>query len=152
MRGLGLLETVSATNFEGLVTTLFGYIIISLGLVFLHSTAIILRFRRTQKLLGLSYVAVKVALLFIFEIGIFPLVFGWWFDICSLVSFSRFFSRCFLFGSNLTFSFINHLSLFLEQLFLIENLVYDRLLVHRCSFTGSLEWFMSSTLPHLCTY
>lgn len=84
VKSLGLLDTVSATNFEGLVTTLFGYIIISIALVVLHSIAALLRFRKTQKLLGLSYVAVKVALLFVFEIGVFPLVFGWWFDICSL--------------------------------------------------------------------
>lgn len=35
-------------------------------------------------MLGLCYVVVKVALLSVVEIGVFPLIGGWWLDICSL--------------------------------------------------------------------
>ena len=47
------------------------------------TTSICSRFRRV---LGLCYVVVKVKLLVIVEIGVFPLICGWWLDICSLVS------------------------------------------------------------------
>ena len=41
---------------------------------------------RFRRVLGLCYVVVKVKLLVIVEIGVFPLICGWWLDICSLVS------------------------------------------------------------------
>lgn len=39
---------------------------------------------RTKRILGLCYVVVKVSLLMVLEVGVFPLVCGWWLDICSL--------------------------------------------------------------------
>ena len=39
---------------------------------------------RLKRVLGLCYVVVKVALLSVVEIGVFPLIGGWWLDICSL--------------------------------------------------------------------
>lgn len=86
VKTLGIFEGVSSSNFEGIVSTLIGYIQIGVALVILHSLAKMLKFRKTQKLFGLCYVGLKVALLFVFELGVFPLVFGLWFDICSLVS------------------------------------------------------------------
>ena len=80
-------ELASASQFEGLVTTVSGYIVIGLCLVLLHFFTSILRFKKTERILGLCYVVVKVSLLSVFEIGVFPLVCGWWLDICSLVSF-----------------------------------------------------------------
>lgn len=80
-------DWASATQFEGLVTTVSGYIVIGLCLVLLHFFTAILSFKRTERILGLCYVVVKVSLLSVFEIGVFPLVCGWWLDICSLVSF-----------------------------------------------------------------
>ena len=68
------------------MTTLAGYIVIALSLVFLHALAYIIRFSKSMRILGLCYVVVKVALLVVVEIGIFPLICGWWLDICSLVS------------------------------------------------------------------
>lgn len=41
-------------------------------------------FDRPKRVLGLCYVVVKVALLSVVEIGVFPLIGGWWLDICSL--------------------------------------------------------------------
>lgn len=78
-------ELASASQFEGLVTTVSGYIVIGLCLVLLHFFTSILKFKRTERILGLCYVVVKVSLLSVFEIGVFPLVCGWWLDICSLV-------------------------------------------------------------------
>ncbi|XP_074600357.1 E3 ubiquitin-protein ligase MARCHF6 isoform X2 [Brevipalpus obovatus] len=84
VRSLGILDSVDVSNFEGVVSTLLGYIIIGVALVFLHSIAKMVKFKRTQKLLGQCYVGLKVALLFVFELGVFPLIFGIWFDVCSL--------------------------------------------------------------------
>jgi len=39
---------------------------------------------RTRKIIGISFVVVKVCLLCVVEIGIFPLLCGWWLDVCSL--------------------------------------------------------------------
>lgn len=36
-------------------------------------------------MLGLCYVVVKVMLLVVIEVGVFPVICGWWLDICSLV-------------------------------------------------------------------
>lgn len=85
---LELITLASASQFEGLVTTMCGYFLIGIGLVLLHAFSSFLRFKRTERLLGLCYVVVKVSLLSVFEIGVFPLVCGWWLDICSLVSFT----------------------------------------------------------------
>ncbi|KAG7209966.1 hypothetical protein KM043_011555 [Ampulex compressa] len=85
--GLGLQEHVAASHFEGLVTTLCGYCVIGVCLVVLHTLAALLGFQRSQQMLGLCYVIVKVSLLSVVEIGVLPLVCGWWLDICSLAMF-----------------------------------------------------------------
>lgn len=41
-------------------------------------------YTQSQQILGLCYVTVKVSLLSVFELGVFPLVCGIWLDICSL--------------------------------------------------------------------
>ncbi|XP_032669226.1 E3 ubiquitin-protein ligase MARCH6 isoform X2 [Odontomachus brunneus] len=85
--GLGLQEHAAASHFEGLVTTLCGYCVIGVCLVVLHTLAALLGFQRSQRILGLCYVIVKVSLLSVVEIGVLPLVYGWWLDICSLAMF-----------------------------------------------------------------
>ena len=45
--------------------------------------------RRMKVLIGFSYVALKVGLILSVEAGIFPLLCGWWMDICSFVSSAR---------------------------------------------------------------
>ena len=45
------------------------------------------RFRKSARLLGLCYVVVKVSLLLVIEIVAFPVICGWWLDICSLALF-----------------------------------------------------------------
>lgn len=82
---LDILSVVTITaQFEGLITTLAGYIVIGICLVILHSTTSLLKFKRTERFLGLCYIVIKVSLLSVFEVGVFPLVCGWWLDICSL--------------------------------------------------------------------
>ncbi|CAG0910109.1 unnamed protein product, partial [Cyprideis torosa] len=49
-----------------------------------HWWAKIFRFRRPQRLFGLGYVVIKVAILSVCEIGLFPVLCGWWIDVCSL--------------------------------------------------------------------
>ncbi|XP_046484590.1 E3 ubiquitin-protein ligase MARCH6 [Neodiprion pinetum] len=84
---LGLQEHVTASHFEGLVTTLCGYCVIAVSMVVLHTLAALLGLQRSQRVLGLCYVVVKVSLLSVVEIGVLPLVCGWWLDICSLAMF-----------------------------------------------------------------
>jgi len=82
--GFKMKDWVSACHFEGLLTTLCGYVIIGLFLVLLHGVTSLLRLRKPKRILGLCYVVVKVSLLTVAEIGVFPIVCGWWLDICSL--------------------------------------------------------------------
>ncbi|XP_042863946.1 E3 ubiquitin-protein ligase MARCHF6-like [Penaeus japonicus] len=82
--GFKLKAWVSASHFEGLLTALCGYCVVGLCLVLLHTLAAIIRLNRSKRVLGLCYVVVKVALLSVVEIGVFPLIGGWWLDICSL--------------------------------------------------------------------
>lgn len=71
-------------HFHGLITTLFGYCFIGIILVVLHFLARAFHMRRVRSLIGLCYIVVKVSLLSVVEIGVLPLVCGWWLDICSL--------------------------------------------------------------------
>jgi E3 ubiquitin-protein ligase MARCH6 len=64
-----------------------GYCIIGITLVELHAVARLLKLRRPRRILGLCYIVVKVSLLSVVEIGVLPLVCGWWLDICSLPMF-----------------------------------------------------------------
>ncbi|KAJ9583528.1 hypothetical protein L9F63_022146, partial [Diploptera punctata] len=85
--GFSLREHAAASHFEGLVTTLCGYCVIGLCLVLLHGLASLLGLRKSRRVLGLCYVVVKVSLLSVVEIGVLPLICGWWLDICSLSMF-----------------------------------------------------------------
>ncbi|KAI1902276.1 hypothetical protein AGOR_G00043030 [Albula goreensis] len=85
--GLGFEEYVQASHFEGLITTIVGYVLLALTLILCHGLAALLRFHRSRRLLGVCYIVVKVSLLVVVEIGVFPLICGWWLDICSLEMF-----------------------------------------------------------------
>ncbi|CDR00812.1 unnamed protein product, partial [Oncorhynchus mykiss] len=60
-------------------------------LILCHGFAALVRFQRSRRLLGVCYIVVKVSLLVVVEIGVFPLICGWWLDICSLVQTYLFF-------------------------------------------------------------
>lgn len=81
------LEEKSLIHFDGILTALFGYCIIAVTFVKLHGIARLLRFKKLKRIFGLCYIYVKVSLLAVVEIGVIPLVCGWWLDICSLPMF-----------------------------------------------------------------
>uniref|UniRef100_A0AAQ5ZCZ9 E3 ubiquitin-protein ligase MARCHF6 n=1 Tax=Amphiprion ocellaris TaxID=80972 RepID=A0AAQ5ZCZ9_AMPOC len=86
--GLGFEDYVSASShFDGLITTILGYILLAGALIVCHALASLVKFQRSKRLLGVCYIVVKVSLLVVMEIGLFPLICGWWLDICSLEMF-----------------------------------------------------------------
>uniref|UniRef100_A0A4W3GEF8 E3 ubiquitin-protein ligase MARCHF6 n=1 Tax=Callorhinchus milii TaxID=7868 RepID=A0A4W3GEF8_CALMI len=85
--GLGFEEYVQASHFEGLITTIVGYVLLAMTLIVCHALAALVKFQRSRRLLGVCYIVVKVSLLVVVEIGVFPLICGWWLDICSLEMF-----------------------------------------------------------------
>ncbi|XP_044074654.1 E3 ubiquitin-protein ligase MARCHF6-like isoform X3 [Siniperca chuatsi] len=85
--GLGFEDYVKASHFDGLITTVLGYILLAGAFIVFHALASLVRFQRSRRLLGVCYIVVKVSLLVVMEIGLFPLICGWWLDICSLEMF-----------------------------------------------------------------
>uniref|UniRef100_A0A8D3DS28 RING-type E3 ubiquitin transferase n=1 Tax=Scophthalmus maximus TaxID=52904 RepID=A0A8D3DS28_SCOMX len=85
--GLGFEDHIKASHFDGLITTILGYILLAGALMICHVLASLVRFQRSRRLLGVCYIVVKVSLLVVMEIGLFPLICGWWLDICSLEMF-----------------------------------------------------------------
>ncbi|BFZ13209.1 hypothetical protein BsWGS_16248 [Bradybaena similaris] len=85
--GANVEDMVVASHFEGLLTTLAGYLVIAVSLLIIYTLCSLTRLRKGQRIFGLCYVVVKVKLLVVMEIGAFPLVCGWWLDICSLSMF-----------------------------------------------------------------
>ncbi|CAG9773166.1 unnamed protein product [Ceutorhynchus assimilis] len=77
-------EYASESHFEGLLTTLVGYNTVGLLFLILHRISAWLGLFTAKRVLGLCYVVVKVSMLSVIEIGIIPLVCGWWLDVCSL--------------------------------------------------------------------
>lgn len=84
MMGLKVKAGNSGIHFSGLLVTMVGYCMIGVSLVLLHSLSSVLRFKKSARALGLCYVVVKVALLLVAEILAFPVICGWWLDVCSL--------------------------------------------------------------------
>ncbi|KAM4557024.1 E3 ubiquitin-protein ligase MARCHF6 [Fundulus diaphanus] len=85
--GMGFEDYIKASHFDGLITTILGYILLAAALVVCHGLASLVKFQRSRRLLGVCYIVVKVSLLVVMEIGLFPLICGWWLDICSLEMF-----------------------------------------------------------------
>ena len=82
--GFKLKSGFIGVHFSGLIITMTGYCVIGILLVVLHSFSSVLKFRKAARALGLCYVVVKVALLLVAEILVFPVICGLWLDICSL--------------------------------------------------------------------
>ena len=75
---------VIATKFEGVLTTLCGYVLVTCAFLTCHVVMQIARFHWPGRVFGLCYIILKVGLLVLVEIGIFPLLCGVWLDICTL--------------------------------------------------------------------
>ena len=82
--GFKLKAGVVGVHFSGLIITMTGYCVIGVLLVILHSASKLLSFRKAARAFGLCYVVVKVALLLVAEILVFPVICGLWLDVCSL--------------------------------------------------------------------
>ncbi|VDK77170.1 unnamed protein product [Litomosoides sigmodontis] len=79
--------------FPTLTSVLLGYFILSLIVRCLHVTAKISRLAPMYRILGMCYLVLKVFLLVLTEVGFFPIICGWWLDICSLPLFASSLSR-----------------------------------------------------------
>ncbi|CAF2929905.1 unnamed protein product [Rotaria sp. Silwood2] len=87
-------QSVINTRFEtpintlityGCVNALIGYIFISFFLLITFTVLSFINYlTRIRRLVGLAYVVLKVALLVILEILLFPFICGIWLDVCSL--------------------------------------------------------------------
>lgn len=86
--GLKIQEYIDKTHFDGLITTLVGYALLAVMFIVLYASMAISSFHRARKLVGLCYIVIKVALLVVIEICLFPLVCGIWLDMCSLKLFN----------------------------------------------------------------
>lgn len=85
--GAALAGLATEGPYAGPLTALAGYVLVGAILAVLHGLAALFRLRSAKKALGFCYVVVKVALLSVMEIGVIPLICGWWLDLCSLSMF-----------------------------------------------------------------
>lgn len=84
LSGFKVNQLIKGYNFEGLLITMVGYCMIGVCLILFHTVTCFLGFRKISRGLGLGYLVVKVALLLVAEILVFPVICGCWLDICSL--------------------------------------------------------------------
>jgi len=84
----GSVNMFTDTSFDGIIIISIGYVLIAVVLVLVHSILKFTSFKRVRKTFGLAYVILKVSLLMAIEIGLFPLICGWWLDTCSLPLFA----------------------------------------------------------------
>ncbi|XP_075248827.1 E3 ubiquitin-protein ligase MARCHF6-like isoform X3 [Convolutriloba macropyga] len=75
------------TNIEGFVFLVFGYIAIAFGSLVMYLGTAYFGKRQLSKIFGIMYITMKVVLLMLVEIGVFPLLAGVWIDICTLALF-----------------------------------------------------------------
>ena len=72
--------------FELPISILAGYLTICVHSLGIHQLAKILRMRKLYTMTGLVCIMLKVFLLVIIEVIIYPIMCGWWLDVCALVS------------------------------------------------------------------
>ncbi|KAK4475576.1 hypothetical protein MN116_000853 [Schistosoma mekongi] len=86
--GFNLERYISATHMEGFSTSLIGYIIFAFALIVMHEIFAVFNMPRACYWTGLGYVYIKVALVALMELGIFPVLSGFWIDACTLSLFN----------------------------------------------------------------
>ncbi|XP_071816977.1 E3 ubiquitin-protein ligase MARCHF6-like [Apostichopus japonicus] len=85
---LGLQDAFQESHFHGLLTTMLGYTALAVTLLVFHYIFKFFSCLQASRILGMSFIVLKVFLLLIQDIGVTPLVCGWWIDICSLSLFN----------------------------------------------------------------
>jgi E3 ubiquitin-protein ligase MARCH6 len=83
-----LQHNVERTHFDGLITTVLGYMCLAVCLILVYALLAFSSFARARIVIGLSYIVIKVAILILFEICVFPLICGMWIDTCTLKLFN----------------------------------------------------------------
>lgn len=76
LNAMSLQDKVAASHFEGLVTTLCGYCLIGMCLLIMHTFATIIGFRRSKRIIGLSYIVVKVRFMNLLSIELIERIFN----------------------------------------------------------------------------
>ena len=74
--------------FETALAILTGYVVIFVATALLHRIVKVLRLKTIYWCLGMAYLVLKVFLLVVMEVVLFPTLCGWWLDVCSLVCFN----------------------------------------------------------------
>lgn len=87
----GVLPYLDDFEFRGPLVALLGYVVVAFGIMTLYTLCQGSGFRKARRCLGLCYLIIKVSLLAIIEVGVFPMICGAWLNICSMD----------LFGNNL---------------------------------------------------
>ncbi|KAF8366153.1 marc-6, partial [Pristionchus pacificus] len=83
---------MTPTYFSSAAAVFSGYAIISFFVFIMHRVVRLLRMKNFLKGLGVVYLSLKVFMLVLVEIGIFPVLCGCWLDICSLKLFASTYS------------------------------------------------------------
>ncbi|CAI8010254.1 E3 ubiquitin-protein ligase MARCHF6 [Geodia barretti] len=78
-----LWDVVGIVTWRGAVATFIGYIVVCCVIIAFYYGMGWIRLPRVQSVLGVMYVAIKVGMILAVEAGIFPLLCGWWIDICA---------------------------------------------------------------------
>ncbi|KAL5467202.1 hypothetical protein EMCRGX_G031401 [Ephydatia muelleri] len=81
---ISLWEFLGIVTWQGVVCIFVGYVVASLLIMVFYYGAGLARVPRVKNLLGFIYVAIKVGLILTVEAGIFPLMSGWWIDVCAM--------------------------------------------------------------------
>lgn len=71
--------------FDTPISILVGYVAIILLTSLTHAFARWFRLQTMYMVVGMAYLMLKVFLLVVIEVIFFPIICGWWLDICSLV-------------------------------------------------------------------
>ncbi|VDD86927.1 unnamed protein product, partial [Enterobius vermicularis] len=115
----------SITYFPTPIAILLGYVIVSFAVVY--------------RMLGMCYLMLKVFLLMLVEIGFFPVICGWWLDVCSLPLFATTLTR-----RMIAFTESPYTSVFMHWLFGMVYVFYSSsfVLILREVLRPGVLWFL----------
>jgi E3 ubiquitin-protein ligase MARCH6 len=79
-----LWDLLGIVTWKGAIATFIGYIIVCCIIIAFYYGMGWIKLPRVRSILGVTYVAIKVGMILAVEAGVFPLMCGWWIDICAL--------------------------------------------------------------------